>query len=213
MKNKRKISPREAWVLALLPSVAIIGIYLYGVVDGLTAGLEKQQKRVVATTSAAPVVAGSSTLARAKATRDAVKHDIADRETQIAHLDSQIAALPKPGADRHQSASVIERVETIFARNGITPVTSEPADEGAAATNAPAALLDVLSPKSTTEQPGGRREARVWHCIFDDRTPRFQRALAELTRETPTVLPLSLNLVYNPANFGETRLLELWLLY
>jgi hypothetical protein len=213
MKSKRKISPREAWVLALLPSIAIIGIYLFGIVDGLTANFEKQQKRLVASTSATPVAPGSSTLAKAKAAREAVKHEIEDRQTQLAQLEAKTAALPRPGGDRHESASVIERVETIFRRNGITPVTSEPADDGAPAANAPTALLDVLSPKLTADQANARREARVWHCIFDDKTPRFQRALADLTRETPTVLPLSLNLVYNPANFGETRLLELWLLY
>jgi hypothetical protein len=34
-----------------------------------------------------------------------------------------------------------------------------------------------------------------------------------VNREAPSVVPLTMNLVYNPENNGQTRLLELWLLY
>lgn len=213
MKNKVKISGRERWVLAFAPTVLILAAYFFGIQPDLVANLDKEQKRIDAASTPVQAPTASSTLAKAKMARDAAQRDIADRETKIAQLEVQIASFKKVGVDEGEQARVIEQVEAAFFRNGITSVTSEQADHGDAAVNAPAVLLDVLAPRAGKDPAGARREGRVWHFIFDDHTPRFQHAMKDLAEQAPSVVPLSFNLVYNPANQGESRLLELWLLY
>ena len=214
MKLNRKISARERWILAVAPAAIILAVYLFGFVDGLSAELAKAEKRADAAMAPAPPSLGPSSLEKVKMTRDAAKRDLKERQDQIAQLEAKIASLPKTGADYRPSASVIEQVESVFSHNGLMPITSESADDGETALNVPTAILDVLAPKINPNEPaGGHRQGRVWHYIFDSKTPRFQSAVKELVEKVPSVVPLSMNLVYNPGNLGETRLLELWLLY
>jgi hypothetical protein len=209
MKAKIKITNRERWIIALAPSILIGTIYLYGFYGGLEAALEKQQKRVAAA-SILPKPAGiSPMLAKAKADQDEVNRNINDRQARLGELDAQIAAAQKDPSEDKDAAQLIQRVEAIFAHSGITPLVSEPADEGDAATNAPTAILDVLAPKTSS----GHRDGRIWHCVFDDHPAHFEAALKQVEQDLPAVVPISMNLVYNPTNFGETHLLELWLLY
>jgi hypothetical protein len=214
MKLNYKISGRERWVIAFAPTVLIVGTYLMGYVDSLSAALEKAQKRATAAMAPLPPPTPSATLLQARTARDAAKKDIATRQAHIDQLEDQLATLSQNAAtlaDDRDAARVIERVEAIFARNGITPLISEAAGEGGNTDRMPSALLAVLAPK--IDASGNQKGPRVWHCIFNDLTPNFERSLREVTNEIPSVLPLSFNLVYNPANDGETRLLELWLLY
>ncbi len=213
MKTNYKISARERWAIAFAPALLILAIYFFAIADDLQAGLDKQLKRMTAANGPIAAATASSSLAKATAARDTAKRDLEERETRIAQLEAKIAALAKPGGDPRPSASIIQRVEAVFRRNGIAAVTSGPADDADATPSFPAALLDAIDPKPTGDLANTRRDARVWHFIFDDQTSRFQAALKDLVAEIPDVVPLSMNLVYNPANSGKTRLLELWLVY
>ncbi|MGA2497930.1 MAG: hypothetical protein ABSH20_09320 [Tepidisphaeraceae bacterium] len=228
MKMNYRVSTREKWILAFSPAVLMAGVYVFMIVGGLTEELGKQQKRAQAATVPLAPPAPSATLAEARKKLADIKRDIAERETRIAsaetrinELESQIEAVSRSSIvpnvnlteDQTEAARVIERVESIFARNKINPRVSESATDGKGNVRAPLALVEALFPKSNLELGGRQRVPRVWHCVFSDVTPRFERALKEVLLEAPTVVPLSMNLVYNPEDDGETRLLELWLLY
>jgi len=214
MKWNIKISGRERWLLAFAPSVAIVAIYLYGFSDNLAGELARQEKRIAAAKVPLPPPPPAAALTKAKANLEETNKGIADKEHHIASLRDAIAAAAKTASsDQEDSAParVIEKVEAVFARNGITPIVSEPASQNPSGNQPPAALVALLAPK-----PGDaaiHADPRVWHCIFEGSTSRFERAVKALREETPKVVPLSLNLVYNPADDGETRLLELWLVY
>jgi hypothetical protein len=208
----QKISHRERWILAILPTLAILGLYCFFVVDGLNAELEKQQQRESALIAPIKPSSPSTSLATAKRALEDARNKLAECEAQVAQLEAFVAAAPKSGTawpNDRDAVHVIEKVETILARNNLTPLVSEAVGDGAAGTanSLIAALTAGNDPRSA------HASARVWHYILDDVTPHFERALKELTREVPAVVPLSMNLVYNPDNDGETRLLELWLLY
>jgi hypothetical protein len=209
MKTKFKVTNRERWVIAFAPSLLILGVYLFGMYDGITGALEKERKHLASVSGPMPKPGDSPALARAKADHDDVKKNIAERQDRIAELDSLLAAAKSTAQEDRDAAQLIQRVESIFADNNITPLISEPADDADAASAAPVVILDTLAPKG----PTGARDGRVWHCVFDDQPQHFEVALKHIQQELPGVVPLSLNLVYNPTNFGETRLLELWLLY
>lgn len=213
MKSALNISARERWILALVPAVAIVAIYLFGFLNGLSAELSKAEKRADAALTPVTAPKGPTALDKARGARDAARRDVKDRQDQITQLDAQIAALPKNTIDYHPSASLIEQVEGVFSHNGLTPIVSESADDGAAAASAPAAILDLLAPRQNPTDPAAHRQGRIWHYVFEDKTPRFQKAVKELVEKIPSVIPVSMNLVYNPADLGQTRLLELWLLY
>jgi len=212
LKFKFKTSHRERWLLALAPAVAIGAIYLYGYEGKLAADLTAAKKRLAAAETPLAPPGPSQALVKAKASLEDAKHALADEQAKVDQLQARLADLSTgtgDSTDPDGAAHTMGRVEAVFARNGITPLVSENA--GNAASGAPAALLAVLSPKP---QAGGvNRTPRVWHYVFDDLTVHFQHALADLTRDVPGVVPLSLNFVYNPKNDGQTRELELWLLY
>ena len=219
MKPKQKITGRERWIMAVAPALLVIGVYVLFFVGDLYAELEKTQKRVAAANVPLSPAAPSATLAKAKSAQADVKRSITEREARVAQLEATIATLPKNGIvvdDNTNPVHLIEQMEAVFARNGITPQISEATGGGAGESQtgnqAPAALVSILAPKIGAD-PNNQKGGRVWHCIFNDLTPRFERALKELEQKVPAVVPLSLNLVYNPDNDGETRLLELWLLY
>lgn len=214
MKFNRKISTRERWVLTFAPTVALAAIYFYGFAGDFSASFEKEKKHLADVSARLPPPATPPALVKARAALDDTRRSIVDRQNTMNEVQAHIATLPKSVAailDDRNRARVIERVESIFARNGIIPMISESAGEGSAPEQA---LLAVLSPKIDSDSSNGKPLPKVWHCIFDDTTPRFSRALAAVCREAPpTVVPLTLNLVYNPGDNGQSRLLEFWLLY
>ena len=215
MKLNLKITGRERWALALAPAVAIVGIYLFGFHDSLSAELVKQQKRVQTAQTPLPPPPPSATLAKAKSALEDAKREIAEKGKHVAELQESIATATQATAtanDESAPARIIENVEAVFSRNGITPLISEPADGSVTGNQPPATLVALLAPKMEGD-PAGSPDSRIWHCVFDGPTAKFERAVKELAVEAPTVVPLSLNLVYNPENDGETRLLELWLVY
>lgn len=214
-RKKRPVSGRERWMIALAPAIAIGGIYFFFIAGGLQESLENQRRRLEAAERPAAAAGPSTSFVQAKAALQQLKSDIAGREGKVNDLAVQLAsarnARNTTAAD-DEPARVIERIETTFARNGVTPIISE--TQGHASTGNPRIipLLNALDPRSTS---GGDldKDPRVWHYVFNDVTPRFQKALKELESDAPTVVPLSMNLVYNPETRGQTRLLELWLLY
>ena len=233
-KPSFKISARERWMVAALPALLIFGAYYLKFMGDVTAELEKQQNRVLLADKPLPPVAPSQTLGAAKKALDEAKQAVTGHETHIEQLEAKIAALKNGGsdaapaasaaaADERDAARLIERVEAVFARNGLTPLVSEGNDNDADA-RGPVALMSMLTGApsiasgtglagSFRVNPSNPNSARVWHFIFDDKTPRFARAIKDLGRDAPMVVPLSLNFAYNPANDGVTRLLELWILY
>lgn len=216
MKLKLKISNRERWMFALSPALLIGGIYVMGYMDGLTKDLKTAQDRLAAAQTPIAPPGPSPTLAKAKTTLEETTRSISDHKAKIEKIEADINDLNIAAtivAEDHEPARIIERVEEVFARNGITPLVSETASEGNAASKVPSALLTILSPKTGGRGAPNGKSARVWHYIFDDETPHFANALRELTSDVPSAVPLSLNFVYNPRNYGETRQLELWLLY
>ena len=213
MKTPLKISDRERWIIAVGPALLLVGAYFTFYSDNLTAELDKVNKRAAAAAIPLPAAAPSATLAKAKSTLEAIKNEIADNEGRVAALEVRSRATPKTVSafiDDRDPAHIIEEVEAVFARNGITPLVSEGANEGASAGQVPGALVSALTPKLDN---ASKAPPRVWHCIFDDVTPRFDKAFKELAEKAPAIVPLSMNYVYNPDNDGETRLLELWLVY
>jgi hypothetical protein len=206
---KFKFSNRERWLVTVAPTLAILAVYGFFVMDGLYAEAQKQQKRVAELARPVTAVAPSASVATSKKALEDAKKTLAERQTQVAQLETFVAST-KGGvaaSDDHDAVHVIEKVEAVFARNKLTPLISEAVADGANTTS------NALVAKLTGDIKTGHASGRVWHCIFDDVTPNFDRAFKELAREVPAVVPLSLNLVYNPDNDGETRLLELWLLY
>jgi hypothetical protein len=214
MKPKRKMSTRERWVLSIAPTAAILGIYLYGFAGDLNAGLDKENQHLATVSAPLPPPAVPPALLRARAVLDETRRSVDERQVTLDQLETQVASLPKNVAamiDDRYRAQEIEHVEAVFAHHGITPVVSEADVE---VDSGDQALLAVLAPKLEADTPGAKPLPQVWHCIFDDSTPHFQQALAELSKDDAgSLVPLTLNLVYNPANNGQTRLLELWLLY
>jgi len=210
VKYRRKITARERWVLAFLPTVAISGIYLYGIYPGYAADLATAQQHLAAASGPPPKVAPAPSAAKTKVAD--LKKKIADDQIEIpkiqAHLDSLRQAQLGEQAD---AAGVIQSVESDFAADQVTPLLSEPIIDSAS--KGPDALLSALVADTTSDIGDGRQGPRVWHYIFDDTTQNLQKAVNDMTASNPTVVPLSMNLVYNPENSGATRLLELWLLY
>ena len=213
MKKKLKFTGREKWLLALGPAVLVIGVYLLFFLSTLTAEVDKQRQRMVAAAGPLPPPATKPSVVTARKALDDTKKGITDRETHIAQLEARLAAPSHEAGDALDAARVIEQIGAVFARNGITPLVSEPAGESQARNQPPAALVALLAGEPSVETSGGQKSERVWHCIFDDQLPKFSRALNEMKDSAPGVIPLSMNLVYNPDNDGETRLLELWLAY
>jgi hypothetical protein len=210
--SKVKITSRERWVVAVAPTLIILGVYFVYIVGGLNDELSKQQDRVAKATDVlkTPAPTGPSpALVKAKG-------DLADKLRQI---DDQNATLQKLGQqketvakqvavkqnDRH-AAAAIEQIQAIFAKNHITPALSEPADPQ----HVPQDLVSALTPPQSAG--GGPSGPRIWHLVIDGQLSQFRSALDELVAET-TAVPLSLNIVYNPDDDGQSRLLELWLLY
>lgn len=215
MKLKFRMTARERWVLTFAPALAIIGLYFFYFSDSVNAELERQKQREAAAHIPLPPPTPSAGLTAAKKALEDLKRDIADRDARIAKYETQILALPKNGDGSiggNAPAYLIEHVETIFERRKILPLVSEPATSQNAGNQAPAALVGLLTGKEG-EQDNAQKGPRIWHFIFSDQIPRFELALKDLTAQLPGVLPLSVNLVYNPDNDGETRLLELWLTY
>jgi len=216
MKFKLKISNRERWVFALSPALLIGGIYVMGYMDNLTKAVKTAQDRLTAAQAPIKPPGPSPTLVKAKATLEETKRSISDHQAKIEKLEGDLSDLANAGsfvADDHEPARIIERVEEVFAGFGITPLVSETASEGNAASKVPSALLAVLTPKADGKGSADGKTTRIWHYIFDDETPHFASALRQLTDDVPSAVPLSVNFVYNPRNYGETRQLELWLLY
>ena len=117
MKLNLKISARERWFLAMAPAVAIVGIYLFGFSDGLSAELGKQQKRLQAAQTPLPPPPPSAALAKAKAALEEAKRGIADKEKRIAALEERIATAARGTAaadDKTAPARVIEKMEAVF---------------------------------------------------------------------------------------------------
>jgi hypothetical protein len=214
MKLKMKISGRERWVLTFAPTILILGVYLLLIEGGLADALAKEQHRAVvaqAVLAKPPPTGPSPALLKAKTDLADKSRQITEQSASIDRLHQQIDALTTQVAvkrnDRH-AAAAIEQIQAIFAQNRITPARSEPADPQ----HEPQELVSVLAPKDTSAG-GAPSEPRVWHLVIDGQLIQFQKALDQLTREAPTVVPLSLNIVYNPDDNGDSRLLELWLLY
>lgn len=211
---KRKFSVRERWVLTFAPAVTLVTLYIYCFAGDYSANFEKEKKHLADVSKPLPPPPPPPALTRARTALSDAKRSVADRQNAINQVQAHIAMLPKSIAailDDRGRARTIEGIESIFARNGITPVISESAGEGDAAEQA---LLAVLSPKLDQETSNGKPLPKVWHYIFADTTPRFSRALAGVCRDAPpSVVPLTLNYVYNPDDDGQTRLLELWILY
>lgn len=211
---KRKISTRERWVLSFAPAVALGALYVYCFAGDYSANLEKEKKHLVEVSKPLPPPPPPPALTRARAALIDAKRAVTERQNTINQVQAHIATLPKSIAailDDRGRARAIEGIESILARNGITPVISESAGEGDAAEQA---LLAVLSPKIDQEGSNGKPLPKVWHYIFDDTPARFSGALTAVCRDAPpSVVPLTLNFVYNPDDDGRTRLLELWILY
>jgi hypothetical protein len=213
MKIKMKITARERWVLTLAPAFLILGAYGVYIQGGLSDALVKEQARVAkaAAVLATPAPTGPSpTLIKAQGDLADKTRQIAGQNATLEKLQQQKDSLAKQVAvkqnDRH-AAAAIEQIQAIFAKNGITPALSEPAN----GQGVPQDLVSALAPPDAAPGgvPGG---PRIWHLVIDGQLPQFQKALGELVAETQTV-PLSLNIVYNPDDDGQSRLLELWLLY
>jgi hypothetical protein len=216
VKGKFKISARERWFVAFAPCVAIGGFYLLAMVGNLTTQLQTAQDR--ARVAFAPVQQDSVSpaLTKAKAGYETVRRSIDDHNAAIAQMEQQLDATNKTiaaAANDNDAAEVIGRVEAIFARNGIKPLISEAADADRGTHGVPTALVDALSPKTEFDTEVGVKGRHVWHLIFDDQMQQFEQALQQVTQDDSAVVPLSLNLVYNPQDDGQSRLLELWLLY
>lgn len=211
---KRKFSIRERWVLTFAPAVALGGLYMYCFAGDYSANLEKERKHLAQVSKPLPPPPPPPALTKARADLAEAKRLVVERQNTINQVQAHIATLPKSIAailDDRGRARAIEGIESIFARNGITPVISESAGEGDAAEQA---LLAVLSPKLDQDGSNGKPLPKVWHYIFDDKTARYSRALAALCRDAPpSVVPMTMNFVYNPDDDGQTRLLELWVLY
>lgn len=216
MKLKFKTSNRERWILALAPAFVIGTFYLYGYEARLSAELVAANKRLAAAQAPLASSGPSAALVNAKASLESAKSALSDEQVKVDQLNSRLAKLVsvENGAnDSNAAARVIGRIESVFARNGITPLISESAAEGTAGARMPGAIVAILSPKAGAGTTTEHKAVRIWHYVFDDLTVHFQKALADLTRDVPGVVPLSLNFVYNPRNNGETRELELWILY
>lgn len=211
---KRKFSIRERWVLTFAPAVALGAFYLYGFAGDYAANLEKERKHLAEVSKPLPPPPTPPVLTKARAALIEVKHSVGERQATINQVQAHIATMPKSIAamlDDRGRAQTIQSIESILARSGITPVVSELAGEGDAAEQA---LLSVLSPKLEQDGSGGKPLPKVWHYIFADTTPHFSRALDVVCRDAPSsVVPLTMNFVYNPDDDGQTRLLELWILY
>jgi len=216
VKPTYKVSNRERWILTFAPALLIAVVYVYGFAGNFPAELEIQQKRLRAASIPLPPSPPSKTLLDARAALEQIKKDIADHEAHSAQMETEIAALTKNSAtlaEAHAPARLIARVEDIFNRHAMTPLVSEAIDADKAVDRQPTALLAALAPKSKPDSTSGRTGPHLWHYVFNDVPPHFAQALKEVTETVPEVVPLSLNYVYNPDNDGETRLLELWLLY
>jgi hypothetical protein len=199
--------------LTLAPAFLILGAYGVYIQGGLSDALVKEQARVAkaAAVLATPAPTGPSpTLIKAQGDLADKTRQIAGQNATLEKLQQQKDSLAKQVAvkqnDRH-AAAAIEQIQAIFAKNGITPALSEPAN----GQGVPQDLVSALAPPDAAPGgvPGG---PRIWHLVIDGQLPQFQKALGELVAETQTV-PLSLNIVYNPDDDGQSRLLELWLLY
>jgi hypothetical protein len=214
MSAKWKPSSRERWVIALAPALVIGSYYFYSEAPDLAAQAAKQQKRVIAAQQPIPTPPPPPSLAKAQATLDLLKQQLADKQEKIASLQDRqlkLAIAKQKAAAKRDPAHLIEKMEAVFARNGITPLISEASAEGSTGNAPPAPLMDVLAPPKTQDEDSD--PPRVWHYVFNDVTPRFQQSLDDLRQSLPQVVPLSFNLVYNPQDSGQTRLLELWVLY
>jgi len=188
--------------------------YFYFEAPDLAHQADVQQHRVDAALQPIPKPPPPPSLAKAQATLDQLKKTQSDKQEQIAKLEDRqlrLAIAKQRMAQNRDPAHLIEAMEAVFAKNGLTPLISEASGEGSTGNAPPPPLLDVLAPPKTQDEDS--EPPRVWHYVFDDVTPRFQQALADLLQSQPQVVPLSFNLVYNPQDSGQTRLLELWVLY
>ncbi|MGA3066881.1 MAG: hypothetical protein ABSF29_08555 [Tepidisphaeraceae bacterium] len=210
MKYKRKITGRERWVLTVLPTVAILGIYLFWIYPGYSADLDKARQRLQAASGPAPRIVAPPSSAKAEVAD--LKRQITDRQTQIPRVRQRLASIHETQLkEEGDAARVIQKVEEACAGDGVTPLISEPIMDSAS--KGPDALISAMVLDSSSDIGDSRKGLRVWHYIFDDSIDKLQKAVQDMTTDNPTVVPLSLNLVYNPKNSGQTRLLELWLLY
>jgi hypothetical protein len=216
MKRPLKISMRERRMLAFAPAVLIGGIYLLWIEGSLATELQKQQSRAAAAFAPAQQSSQSPALAKAKKDYANVCSGIDQRTVEIAQLQKRADDVENSIYDNSgggDAAQLIGSVERVFALQGIKPVISEEADYGNGARNVPQSLVDKLYVKTEFDNRNSLRRPHLWHLIFDDQIENFEIALQNVTEQIPSVVPLSMNLVYNPEDDGQSRLLELWILY
>lgn len=214
---KFKFSARERWVLTIQPAVLILGVYFFFYLDSLEANVEKQEMRVTAVSAPLAPPAPPASLGIAKKALADAKLSVEEHEARVAQLEGKLAAAMQKntaaGPVNRDPAQLIGQVEAVFARYGITLVVSESGGDSQSKNQAPATLVSLFAPKVESEPAGAHQESRIWHFVFDNQTVNFDRALNDLIKSIPAVEPLSMNFAYNPDNNGESRLLELWLVY
>jgi hypothetical protein len=231
---KPGLSARDRWLISLLPATLVAGGYYAVFQGGLDEALSRETDRLAAARSAPPPKADGlpPSLTKARAALVKSRADAAAREAAVAQLRADVARFRATaetatatarGSD--DGAAVIEKVETIFARHGLFPLTGgDAAEAGEGGLRGVAPILGALQPRNAVESALNAEgvspataavpvASRVWRLVFDGPQGRFRDALRDLVAEVPSAVPLAVNLVYNPDTDGQSRLLELWLLY
>ena len=229
------LSARDKLMLCLLPAALLAAGYIYVGKPRLDAELEAEKKRAEAAAKpgAAPVSTGKvdklrSDIAAAKVEKDSRKARVA---AAAAAPDPVARALVDTEGPVLQPAELTRRVGLILRSHRLEPDASE----SSSAERGLGALLAALDEKETAAagpatpargtngsvsaaggSPNGAQTAAapVWRIEVDGDAARFHRALADLSRAHPALVPLSLTLDPlddDPA--GRARRMTLWLRY
>jgi hypothetical protein len=237
------LSARDKLMLCLLPAALLAAAYIYVGKPWLEAELEAEKKRAEAAAKpgAAPVSTGKvdklrSDISAAKVEKDSRKARVA---AAAAATDPVARALVDTEGPVLQPAELTRRVGLILRSHRLEPDVSE----SSSAERGLGALLAALDEKETAAaggpaSPGGTARgtngsasaaggsaggsvggaqtsaAPVWRIEVDGDAGRFHRALADLSRAHPALVPLSLTLDPlddDPA--GRARRMTLWLRY
>lgn len=215
------LSPRDRWVVAFLPALATIAGFVYGPMKTAESRVEEAKKRLAdaekapARPAAAPKAPDrrpelkAELAAAKKAADDAVAH-LRNLEARLRDAEHGAAAPVRPVRHKDPPAVVQGRIDRILRSAGLEPVSGSHVAPPKGVVPALAALSG-LPPGATAN--AATLPTTVWQSELIGRSDALHKALAELVRTEPGVVPVGLDASLNRDDDGETRRLTLWLLY
>lgn len=195
----KALTPRERWLLAVVPSALLAVVYTFGWRDGFrTEEIDARQQKLGRLDPGR-----TATLARDLGDKQVAVDALADRKDA---LGERAERLQRAWTDPASRAASVRLVAGVLKQHGVTLV------ESASVTNAPErpALGIGLTDLSRGMCAGGGAEPELWRFALEGRFADLRDALAHLESQDDTfAVPVTLSLARTGR--GDTLDVTLWI--